>query len=163
MKLYKIIGSGLVVFLLICCQNKNDLVIYNNLLVDSKHEVDSCFMDYNKKINKLLSDSLYISIPEVSNNIVKHINDKIIYINSISTPTEAEYLKKAIINYYQAISSVAESYSGYSILSDKMAKIEQVDSIRLNITAKEGNAKIALQTLVSCQKEFAKNADIKLE
>lgn len=163
MKLYDLIGSGLIIFLLTCCQDKNDLVRYNNLLVDSKHEVDSCFTDYNKKINQLITDSLYIFIPEASNSVVKYVNDKIIYINSISTPTKGEYLKKAIINYYQAISSVAESYSGYSILSDKMAKTEQIDSTRLNIAGKEENAKTTLQMLISCQKEFAKNADIKLE
>lgn len=150
------------ILLLFSCKKENEFVVYNDAIVDSKNIVDSAYSIYNKQINTLINDSLYISILTSTDNIAYTIQAHIIKIKSIKPPTNGNEFKEACIRYFQSLLTVAELNKGYLILNDEKATTVQVDSIKKEIKASEIILDSTFKNLVIKQNEFARLSKIKL-
>lgn len=160
----KAVYVSIVVLLLVSCNNsKKEFISFNDILVESKNSIDSCFVSYNKDIVRILNDSLYQTIPDPSKALETRVDNEIIKVQNLKCPVYGDSLKANMLSYYRSIINLSNSYNGYTLLSSDSLSIEQLDSIKTNISMAEDDMTKALSLLMLSQKEFAKKANIKLE
>jgi len=136
--------------------------MYNNVLVNSKNHIDSCFNLYGKQIDRCINDSLYDSIPRLTDDVLQSIQHQISYIKTIPVLPNGDKYMQSCIAYYESLSSIAKAYNRYTILNDEIVTCEQIDSIKVVINTSEKAVKTAVNNLISEQKEFAQVSKIKL-
>lgn len=157
-----IIYVPFLIFVLGSCTD-NTAVECNDLLVSFKERADEDFASMNKYLNIALQEKEYDIINHITNTAIDSLNIRIKLLKDSDIPPSGEQFENSVVSYIQSLINASQTYKSYSILSDSLTTVEQLDSIRIIIKKAEIAVDSTLNDLIHKQQEFARTKNLKLE
>jgi hypothetical protein len=141
---------------------QNSAVEYNDILVSFKEKADDDFSSMNKFLTIAIQEKEYSMIDYLTATAVDSLNARIESLKQLELPPSTEKFREATIAYIQSLADVSKAYKSYSMLSDSLISLQQVDSVRTRIKTNEQATDSTLKVLISAQQEFAARKNIQL-
>ena len=146
-----------------CGCTDNTAIENNDMFVLYKEKAEEDFISMNKYLNIAIQEKEYEIIDYIIATAIDSLNAKIESLEKLNIPPSAEKFRVETISYTQSLVNASEVYKSYSILSDSLTTIRQIDSIRTVIKRTEVAIDSTLNVLIASQEDFARIKKLRLE
>ncbi|MDR1810081.1 MAG: hypothetical protein LBR34_06745 [Prevotella sp.] len=134
----------------------------NDALVALKEKADEDFASLNRYLNMAIEEKEYNIIGYLTNTAIDSINARTGSLQQLDVPPSAEKFKQTTIDYVQSLVNVSKAYKSYALLADTLMSVQQLDSLREIIRNAECAMDSMQTVLISVQRDFAREKNMKL-
>jgi hypothetical protein len=134
----------------------------NDILVSLKEQADEDFASMNRFLNIAIEEKEYSVIDYLTSTAIDSITVRIGLLRQLDVPPFTERFKETTIHYAQSLIDVSKAYKSYSLLSDSLMTVQQLDSVREMIQKAECAVDSMQTVLIGAQRDFAREKNIKL-
>ncbi|MDR2914975.1 MAG: hypothetical protein LBV74_09125 [Tannerella sp.] len=134
----------------------------NDILVLLKEQADEDFASMNRLLNIAIEEKEYSVINYLTTTAIDSIEVRVGKLQQLNVPPFTQKFKEATLHYAQSLIDVSKAYKSYSLLSDSLMTVQQLDSIREMIRKTECTMDSIQTVLIGVQRDFAREKNIQL-
>jgi len=150
----------MVAIFMVSCKSNNGAVKYNNLVVEQQNKLKAAMDENEPKLKGYFSSFEYDSITAISTRMEAQVNSIIETLQKEPAPKaeQGENFKKAVLNYFDYVKSVYDSYKNYGTQTEAQGRMYA----SMDITRMLSHENKVFDDMLEAQKIFAKDNKFKI-